>query len=658
MRLLRPLGSLRLTLAVLVSLAVILIAATWLSGYDITLGSLRRDLYGSWWFNVLLAVLMVNLVACTVIRKPWRFWQWGFLLTHTGVLTLMVGAGVSFNWKIYGDMAISEGGHASEFEIEGEREVIVHTARGEDRFPVDVNPYRRSSSGRVWRAKDGRIVRLLEYIPNVSQETAYETVPDGRFDVLHVRTYFQGKLFQNLYLPLGESVRNSLLSFFYVPEGLLETVGGTSGEQGTLVLTIDGERRELDVKENLDRPVRIGRRDVTIRRFYGAFMFGDAGAGENPEERDTNPTVMFEVRPEGGEPATYYAFALHPEMSPIRKGGAMHGGGAPDFEATLRYAARQSVVYFALGSSGVRYRVTTPGGTQTSGSIAPGERIRHPGMAMPLEFEVVRHLHEAEPALVEEAPRKGAPAQPAVRVKMTGAPLWLRLGQAVQIDEDTTLQFVPRTYTGLSFAVQLVRFINPPYEGTGRASKFESELRIHDATVGKTIDGKTGVNYPFSYRGWSFYQSTFNDKVTPVMSILQVAYDPGKRILYLGCIMTAFGALFMMLLKRSLAELVKGEKQAIDAPMGMLGRVGSVALASAGAVGGAVALLIAPWIDGLALGSAASIGGVAMSLALTGVAHALRSRRPRWALGLGQAVSAGWCINVAALVLFMLVRMP
>src|SRR5262245_13172085 len=69
-------ASLKLTIIILSTLAAILIAATWFSGYDITVGALRRDLYGSWWFNVLLVALMANLVACTVIRKPWRFWQW------------------------------------------------------------------------------------------------------------------------------------------------------------------------------------------------------------------------------------------------------------------------------------------------------------------------------------------------------------------------------------------------------------------------------------------------------------------------------------------------------------------------------------------------------------------------------------------------------
>jgi len=59
-----------------------------------------------------------------VIRTPWRyFWMWGFLITHSGILTLMIGAAVTFNTKIYGDLQAVEGGSYDYFTIEGENEI-------------------------------------------------------------------------------------------------------------------------------------------------------------------------------------------------------------------------------------------------------------------------------------------------------------------------------------------------------------------------------------------------------------------------------------------------------------------------------------------------------------------------------------------------------
>jgi hypothetical protein len=595
---LRGLGSLKITVTVLVALAAILIAATWTSGYDISIGALRRDFYGSWWFNILLGLLMVNLVACTVVRKPWRFWQWGFLLTHTGVLTLMVGAGISFNWKIYGDMAIQEGSSASAFEIEGEREIVVRTTKGERRFPVDVNPYRRSRP-----ARDYGSVRLEEYVPHVSEEAAFASAPHGRFDVIEIATHLDGKLLDTTFVPAGETIGNALLSFAYT----------RPSERAMLLLAMDGETRELDVTQT--QPVRVGRRDVTIRRVFRSFTIGEHGPQENDEAPDANPAVAFDV-----DGVTYYAFALHPEISPMRKG--MHGRA--DFEALFRHASRHGVVYLFAGDDGWRYAIGA-----TSGAIRIGERVRHPRMPRPLEFEIARRIEHAEPTVVEALPRKGRPTRPAVHVRLGGESTWLRLGEAAHVG-DATVEFAPRMYAQLGFAVELVRFTNPPHEGTGRASKFESALRIHDGSA--VVEGKTGVNTPFHHRGWTFYQSAYNDKVAPVVSILQVAHDPGKVVLYVGCLMTAFGAIFMLLLKRRLTDAV----QPTSVPMWF----GGVTLGCAGSI----ALLAAPWVDALTLGAVSAIVGIAFPVAL--------ARKP----SLGHAAATAWCINAAALAVFVIAR--
>ena len=78
----RFLGSLTFLILILSSMLLALILPTIVNyfspnlGYDVTVGALRRDWYGAWWFNILMALLMINLTVCTVIRKPWRyFWM-------------------------------------------------------------------------------------------------------------------------------------------------------------------------------------------------------------------------------------------------------------------------------------------------------------------------------------------------------------------------------------------------------------------------------------------------------------------------------------------------------------------------------------------------------------------------------------------------------
>ncbi len=58
------------------------------------------------------------------------------------------------------------------------------------------------------------------------------------------------------------------------------------------------------------------------------------------------------------------------------------------------------------------------------------------------------------------------------------------------------------------------------------------------------------MNYPFTLRGYTFYQSGF-DGSNPdnPRSIFQVLYDPGTNLIYTGALISVSGILFMFYLK-------------------------------------------------------------------------------------------------------------
>ena len=665
-RVYRFLASLKLTLIILTALTTILISATWLSGYDLSIGALRRDLYGSWWFNVLLAALMANLVACTVIRKPWRFWQWGFLVTHSGVLTLMIGAGISFNWKIYGDMEIPEGSSAEAFQVEGERELVLAAGKEEKRHPLEMNPYVRSKPGRLFPLPAGLgALRVEEYVPNVSFDRVYEPAPKGRFDVIELRTYLGDQKADRMFLRRGEQGGNSLITFAYhgAEEALYRNLSEPGGELGTLVVTFGTETRMIDVRESLGKPVAVGGRTVTVRETFRSLTIGAGGKPEeNPAQPDGNPAVVFDVEA-GGRVETFYAFTLLPDHSPMRKGAGMHAEEGPGFAAAYRFVPRMSRVWIFAFPDGLRHVITTTKGPTASGPLPPGTRVRHPSMPLDFRIEVARRIENAELTVHPEEVKKGRPPNPAIRVSGTGpaegSSEWLMMGEGVNLtlpSGSVSVAFEPRVYSDLGFSVELVRFKNPPYEGTGRASKFESDLRLREAATGSVIAGTTGVNRPFSHGGWSFYQSAFNDRVKPVRSILQVSYDPGKPVLYLGCIMVVSGTLFMLFLKPLLIRLVKAAKGMEREPFGLVGTAGSLLVLSSGTLAGTVALLANPALSPLLVGSLMATAAVALAFLAAGAAILLGRRRPAPSLELGRFVSLTWCLNTASLVLLMWTR--
>jgi hypothetical protein len=662
----RFLASLKLTLFILATLAAILFFATWFSGYDVSVGALRRDLYGSWWFNVLLGLLMANLVACTVIRKPWRFWQWGFLVTHSGVLTLMIGAGVSFNWKIYGHMEIPEGGAADAFQVEGERELVVTSGEDEKRHPLDLNPYVRSKPGRLLALPAGLgALRVDEYVPNVAFERVYEPSPRGKFDVIELKTYLAERPVGGQYLRQGEVGGNPQITFVYLgaEEGLHRNLTAPSGELGALVVTMDGETKSIDARESLGKPVPVGRRVVTIREVFRSLTIGQGGRPEeNPGDPDGNPAVVFDVAKEGAT-ESYYAYTLQPEHSPMRKGSGMHQAGGPDFTAEFRFVPRISRMWIFAFPEGLRYVLTTLKGPSISGPLAPGERVKHPVMPMDFRIEVARRIQNAELTVHPEEVRKGRPPNPALRVSGTGKAAghsdWLMLGESTQLTlpkGSAIVRFAPKVYSNLGLSVELVRFKNPPHEGTGSASKFESDLRLHETETGAVVTGTTGVNYPFSHKGWSFYQSSFNDKIRPVTSTLQVSYDPGKPVLYLGCIMVVSGTVFMLFLKPLLLRLVKSGKGLARSPLGPAGTGAALVLLSAGTWGGMAVLLGSPDTSGLLVGAMVAAAAVALAFLSAAAAIRLSRRRPGPALELGRLISLTWCLNTASLVLLMWTR--
>ncbi|MGD2110463.1 MAG: cytochrome c biogenesis protein ResB, partial [Phycisphaerae bacterium] len=67
------------------------------------------DFYKSWWFEALLALLAVNLIAAVILRFPFSKWHTGFVITHAGIVITLVGALVTQNFGVNGQIGVFEG---------------------------------------------------------------------------------------------------------------------------------------------------------------------------------------------------------------------------------------------------------------------------------------------------------------------------------------------------------------------------------------------------------------------------------------------------------------------------------------------------------------------------------------------------------------------
>src|SRR5574340_444933 len=105
-------ASLRLAVVLISVLAVVLAWATILEsahflGYKS--GAVSYGIYGTWWFVGLGALLGLTVLGSALARFPWRKRHTGFLLTHAGILVLLLGCLMAYRGGIDADLSVFEG---------------------------------------------------------------------------------------------------------------------------------------------------------------------------------------------------------------------------------------------------------------------------------------------------------------------------------------------------------------------------------------------------------------------------------------------------------------------------------------------------------------------------------------------------------------------
>lgn len=108
----RFLASLKLAVISIATLAAVLGYATFFESWYGT-AAVQQWIYQSPWFALLLAFLGTNILCAALIRYPWKKRQIGFLITHTGLLVVLLGSWISFKATDDGHVGMVEGADSS-----------------------------------------------------------------------------------------------------------------------------------------------------------------------------------------------------------------------------------------------------------------------------------------------------------------------------------------------------------------------------------------------------------------------------------------------------------------------------------------------------------------------------------------------------------------
>ncbi len=567
---LRAIGSLWFAAVLLVVWLVAMACAT---VYESANGAERAlaEFYHAWWFEVILALLAVNLTAAVLARLPLTRKQIGFVLTHAGIVVTLAGAWVTQELGVNGQLPLVEKETAERFRIPRTNALtLVNRENKKERHLVlDKDTF---SGDEVVDSRDdppsatlGSLrVSVLRYVPNgrfVKQILDDNPRPQTAVEVTLQAGDAASK--PSWLLP-GESAQIGMLRTTLRPvstpaelDSLLNPPPDEATEaQGAVVVTHQGQEYHVPFSVQPSAPpIPLGETGYTARvlRYLPHATVGADNKVTSLSDRPENPAVEVEITgPAGSEKRL--AFAKFPDFQ------TMHGKSGAEglkvtFTAPQDTAARTPIELLASPDGKLYARFNRRGQELVTAELVPGTPVDTPWPGR--QLVVTRRFNNARVNWVIEAVDPTAQTRrPAVLLEMASlgeskdvSQMWVQKHSARPVKVDNT-QFQIRyeeESVPLGFAVTLNRFHIGEYPGTSRPRSFESSVTIVNPVTGTAENRVISMNNPLKQAGYSLFQSSYDLRGGQRLSVLSVARDPGLPVVFAGYILTTVGMVVVLI---------------------------------------------------------------------------------------------------------------
>src|SRR5712672_501678 len=180
-------ASLKLAVILLAVLIVGAIAGTiYESSFDAKVA--RAYIYGAPWFNVWLILLATNLTVSALSRWPWRKHHVAFLITHLGIITLLIGSLIGRILGIEGTMTLFKDEPPANRLLVDERQLRVHDVDGIVRgYPAEFlhHPPSPQHPRDLGFLASGARLNIIDYAPAIEGKLNPKPLNDGGAPALH-----------------------------------------------------------------------------------------------------------------------------------------------------------------------------------------------------------------------------------------------------------------------------------------------------------------------------------------------------------------------------------------------------------------------------------------------------------------------------------------
>ena len=565
--LIRTLGSLWLAVVLLMLLLVAMASAT---AYESIHGTQQAlaVFYKSWWSELLLALLGVNVLAAMLARFPFTRRRIGFVITHTSILVILIGAWVTKQWGIDGQISIVEGQTASTFQVRQEC-LIVEQGSGQSRASLDLDPSVVGALHAVDLPQSPPLnygsvqARIARYLPDSKESTqVLDDNPEQRTAVEVVITAAGQEMTHWVFAdetPEGMGSVNIRLRLVNdrrkLAQWLAEPSASQPASKGTVRIDYQGQSYEVPLERCATQPVAVGDTgyQVQVLRYLPHAVVGQDRELRSASSRPVNPAVEAEIiGPKGS--SRRLAFARFPDFQ------SMHGSH-PDqdlklvFVAPAEAAAPVPVEIAAARSGELGVRFNPEDGRAMTSELTVGKFVETPwpGITLAIRQRFDHARSEQIAVAVEPAREEAAPAiLVAATIQGRVQSFWLRKGDVRSLAADgATYSFTFADKSPpLGFNLTLDRFRIGRYPGTEHPRSFESQVTLFDPAAGRQQSQVIGMNRPATHGGYTLYQSSYHlEPGGQSTSVLSVSWDPGQPVVFVGYVGMLVGMLWVLAIR-------------------------------------------------------------------------------------------------------------
>lgn len=554
-------ASLKLAVVLLLALGATLAAGTFIESLHGAKAA-QQVVYHSPCFNLLLGLLGVNVAAAALDRLPWERRHIGFVLTHAGILLILLGSWMTHRFAVDGEVALSEGETGDRITLPEPLLQITFPHTDQNiLLPIKPTPFRWEGR-RPLRLEElgGLEANLLAYYPHA--EAVEKVLPKTGGKPAAAVTLFNSFLRTGGWLIQGDSERDAVhLGPAVIRFATQEAVNDSSREnsKGRLTLRYKDQETVLEVSAALEKETAVPGTPYTlaIKRFLPhAVVHG--GELLNQSEEPLNPACVLTLRG-NGILEEHTVFARFPDFPTI------HGLAPSETEIRIRYefetgqAAGANELRILRDASGdLVYQVAKRGVFSPPQALEVGKPYKTGWMD--LEFQVTAYHPEAEYQSTFEArpmPAQGKSPVPAALIEFNRGKDFRRIWFTRGKHEVFFLGGMPLRATyghrslPLDFDLKLKEFMIDYYPGTVRPASFKSNVILEDPAMGISRETVISMNKPLSHRGFKIYQSGYQlAEGEPDISVFQVGRDPGISVKYTGSVVMILGILTMFYMKR------------------------------------------------------------------------------------------------------------